>query len=109
MEILYLFGFSEIMGNHLGRLLPILKAQINKNHRINFVLIHDGVIGISKKGKIPKSMSELLNLDITVYALKPDIKARGIPFNQLHDKVNAIDYDELVDVLESTQKVISWI
>lgn len=109
MDLIYLFGFSEMTGNHLERLLPILKTQINKNHRIGFVLIHDGVIGISKKGKIPKSIAELLDLNITVYALKPDINARGIALNQLHDKLNIIDYDELVDVLESTQKVISWI
>lgn len=109
MDLIYLFGFSEMTGNHLERLLPILIGQINKNRKIGFVLIHDGVIGISKKGKTPKSMLELLDLDITIYALKPDMKARGIAFNQLHDKINAIDYDELVDVLESTQKVISWI
>ncbi|TFG16584.1 MAG: sulfurtransferase complex subunit TusB [Promethearchaeota archaeon] len=109
MDLIYLFGFSEMTGKHLERLLPILKAQIKKNHGISFVLIHDGVIGLSKKGKIPKAMSELLDLDITIYALKPDMNARGIPINQLHDKVNTIDYNELVDVLESTQKVISWI
>jgi sulfur relay protein TusB/DsrH len=109
MDLTYLFGFSEMTGNHLKRLLPIIMAQISKNRKIGFVLIHDGVIGISKIGKTPKSMLELLDLDIAIYALKPDMKARGIPIDQLHDKVNAIDYDELVDVLESTQKVISWI
>jgi sulfur relay protein TusB/DsrH len=109
MDLIYLFGFSEMTGNHLERLLPILIAQINKNREIGFVLIHDGVIGIVKNGKTPKSMLELFDLDIKIYALKPDMKARGIPFNHLHDKINAIDYDELVDVLESTQKVISWI
>jgi sulfur relay protein TusB/DsrH len=109
MDLIYLFGFSEMTGNHLERLLPILRAQIKKNHQIGFVLIHDGVIGLSRKGKTPTSMIELLGLNITIYALKPDMNARGIPLNQLHDKIYAIDYDELVDVLESTKKVISWI
>ena len=108
MDLIYLFGFSEMTGNHLERLLPILKAQINKNRKIGLVMIHDGVIGISKKGLTPKSMIKLFDLDIKLYALKPDMNARGIPLNQLHDKVNAIDYDEFVDVLESTKKVISW-
>lgn len=109
MDILYLFGFSEMMERQLEQLLPILKAQLKKNHQIGFVLMHDGVIGFSKKGKTPESIKDLLDLDIALYALKPDIKARGIPLNQLHDKIKAIEYDELVDVLESTQKIISWL
>jgi len=46
-KVLYLFGYSEMTGTHLKRLLPILRAQINKGSQIGFVLIHDGVIGIS--------------------------------------------------------------
>jgi len=61
-HVLYLFGYSEMTGTHLERLLPILKTQINKGSQIEMVLIHDGVIGINKKGKIPKKMEELLNL-----------------------------------------------
>ena len=46
-KVLYLFGYSEMTGTHLKRLLPILRAQINKGSQIGFVLVHDGVIGIS--------------------------------------------------------------
>ena len=52
-NIMYLFGYSEMTGTHLERLLPILKAQINKGSTVGLVLIHDGVIGINKKGRIP--------------------------------------------------------
>lgn len=109
MDILYLFGFSEMMEKQLERLLPILKAQLKKDYRIGFVLMHDGVIGFSEKSKTPESIKDLLGLDIALYVLKPDIKARGIPLNQLHDKIKAIEYDELVDVLESARKIISWL
>ncbi|MEJ2296721.1 MAG: sulfurtransferase complex subunit TusB [Candidatus Lokiarchaeota archaeon] len=109
MDLLYLFGFSETTGKHLKGLLPILKVQLKKNRKIGFVLIHDGVIGISKKGSTPESIKDLLGLEITLYALKPDIKARGIPLNQLHDKVKIIEYEELIDILESSQKIISWL
>jgi sulfur relay protein TusB/DsrH len=109
MDLLYLYGFSEMTGKYIERLLPILKVQLKKNRQIGFVLMHDGVIGVSKKSKTPESLKELLNLDITIYALKPDIKARGIPLNQLLDKIKTIEYDELVDVLETSQKIISWL
>ena len=107
-KVLYLFGYSEITGTHLERLLPILRAQINKDSQIGFVLIHDGVIGINKKGKIPKKMEELFNMNITIYAMIPDLQARGIALENIHDKVKPIEYDDLIDILDVTPKIISW-
>ena len=107
-NVLYLFGYSEMTGKHLERLLPILKAQIAKGSELGLVLIHDGVIGINKKGKIPDKMGELVNLDIKLYAMIPDLQARGIAQDTIHDKVKPIGYDELIDIIDVTPKVISW-
>jgi len=107
-SFLYLFGFSEITGNHLERLLPILKGQIKKGSQIGIVLIHDGVIGINKKGRITKVMEELLSLKVKLYAMIPDLKARGIALEQTHKKIKPIEYDELVDLLDNKLKIISW-
>ena len=107
-EVLYLFGYSEITGTHLARLLPILKAQINKGSELGLVLIHDGVIGINKKGKIPEKMQDLLNMKVIVYAMIPDLHARGIALEFIHDKVKPIEYDDLIDLLDITPKIISW-
>lgn len=107
-KVLYLFGYSEMTGTHLERLMPILKGQINKGSQIGFVLIHDGVIGINKKGKIPKKMEELLNMNITIYAMIPDLQARGIALEYIHDKVKPIEYDDLIDILDVSPKIISW-
>ncbi len=108
MDILYLFGFSERTGNHLKRLLPLLKIQQNKGSKIGFVLIHDGVIGVTTDSVIPKPINELLNLNISVFAMIPDLKARGISVEKLHSKIKPVEYNELVDILDNAQKVISW-
>lgn len=108
LDMIYLFGFSGLTGNHLRRLLPILKSQIKKNTKLGLVLIHDGVIGITTKGKIPKQMEELLSLGITVFAMKSDMKARGIAPEYIHDKIKSIEYDDLIDVIDATPKVTSW-
>ncbi|TET57262.1 MAG: hypothetical protein E3J52_10640 [Promethearchaeota archaeon] len=108
LDMIYLFGFSGLTGNHLMRLLPILKSQIKKNTKLGLVLIHDGVIGITTKGKIPKQMEELLSLGITVFAMKADMKARGIAPEYIHDRIKSIEYDDLIDVIDATQKIISW-
>ena len=108
LDMIYLFGFSGLTGNHLRRLLPILKSQIKKNTKLGLVLIQDGVIGISTKGKIPKQMEELLDLDVAVFAMKSDIIARGIAPELVHSNIKSIEYDDLIDVIDATPKVISW-
>lgn len=107
-KVIYLFGYSEMTGTHLERLLPIIKTQINKGSQVEMVLIHDGVIGINKKGKTPKKMEELLNMNITIYAMIPDLQARGIAQEHIHDKIKPIEYDNLIDLIDITPKIISW-
>lgn len=108
LDVIYLFGFSGLTGNQLQILLPILKSQIKKNTKLGLVLIQDGVIGITTRGKIPLQMEELLGLGISVFAMKPDMKARGIAPEYIHDKIKTIDYNDLIDVIDATPKVISW-
>jgi sulfur relay protein TusB/DsrH len=108
LYMLYLFGYSGLTGNQLERLLPILKSQIKKNTKLGLVLIHDGVIGITTKGKIPRDMEELLSLDVAVFAMKSDMMARGIAPEYIHDKIKSIEYDDMIDLIDATPKVISW-
>jgi sulfur relay protein TusB/DsrH len=108
LDVIYLFGFSELTGNHLRRLMPILKSQLKKNQKLGIVLIQDGVIGISTLGKIPKQVEELLSLDIAVFAMIGDIISRGIRPDFVHKKIKTIEYDSLIDLIDNTPKVISW-
>jgi sulfur relay protein TusB/DsrH len=108
LDMVYLFGYSGLTGNQLQRLLPILKSQIKKNTKLGLVLIHDGVIGITTKGKISSQVEELLSLDVALFAMKSDLKARGIAPENIHDKIKSIEYDDLIDVIDTTPKVISW-
>ncbi len=108
LDMIYLFGFSSNTGKHLERLLPILQLQKAKDSKIGLVLIHDGVIGITTKGKIPKQMEVLLDLNIAMFAMIPDLKARGIAFDYINEKIRLIEYDDLIDILDTTPKIISW-
>jgi len=77
--------------------------------KIKIVLIHDGVIGISTIGKAPSSLMELLELPVEVYALIPDVNARGIDIQAIYDKIHLIEYDNLVDILAETPRIVSWL
>lgn len=107
-SIVYLYGFSPSFNQKLESLLDILGEQIKSEKEISVVLIHDGVIGISQKGITPKSLNLLLGLNINVYAMIPDIEARGIDPNNILHQINTITYEDLVDILASTEKIVSW-
>jgi len=107
-SIVYLYGFSTLLESKLINLIKIIEQQLEQNHQISIVFIHDGVIGTSKKNKITSSMKKLLDLPITTYSLLPDLKARGINTSNLQNKVNGIDYEDLVDILVTIPKIVSW-
>jgi len=106
--IIYLYGFSPTLEKKMDTLLEILKKQIELDIEITLVLIHDGVIGTSKKGITPESVKQLLNLPINVYAVIPDIQARGMDPNNLINQIKGMEYEDLVDLLVLTEKIVSW-
>ncbi len=107
-DIVYLFGYSERMGRYLERMMPLLKAQKDKGSRIGLIFIHDGVINASSKGKTPELVKELISLKVSLYTLIPDLKARGIALDHIHETIKPIQYDELIDIIDATPKLISW-
>jgi sulfur relay protein TusB/DsrH len=107
-SIVYLYGFSTMLESKLINLIKIIEQQLKLNHQISIVFIHDGVIGTSKTNKISASMKKLLDLPITTHSLLPDLKARGIHTTNLQNKVKGIEYEDLVDILVSNPKIVSW-
>ena len=108
-SLLYLFGFSPFQGIQLNNLIEIIKIQINKDNKITVVLIHDGVIGTSKKGKTPEILKQLLDLPIRFKALIPDLKARGIDIASVKGNIQCIEYEDLVDLITNSTNIISWL
>jgi sulfur relay protein TusB/DsrH len=107
-KIIYLFGFSTRKEFYLESTLVIIKEQLKLGASIKFVLIHDGVVGISNHGIKSNLLEELLNLPILVYAVKTDLIARGISPDNIDKRVNALNYEELVDILTELPRIVSW-
>lgn len=97
-----------MLESKLTNFIKIIEHQLNQNHQISVVFIHDGVIGTSKKNRITSSMKKLLNLPITPYSLLPDLRARGLNATNLQNKVKGIKYEDLVDILVTIPKIVSW-
>ncbi|MFW9936194.1 MAG: DsrH/TusB family sulfur relay protein [Candidatus Thorarchaeota archaeon] len=107
-NIVYLFGFSTRKEFYLENISKVIKEQLKLGASIKLVLIHDGVIGISNRGKKSNFLEQLLNLPILVFAVKPDLIARGISIDNIDKKVNALNYEELIDILAETPHIVSW-
>jgi len=107
-DIVYLFGFSTRKQVYLDNLFDIVREQTDSGISIAIVLIHDGVIGTSQSGTMPSLLEKLLSLPVSVFALLPDLLARGIEPNTVDHRIKCIDYDELVDILAQIPKVASW-
>ncbi|MHA2400094.1 MAG: sulfurtransferase complex subunit TusB [Promethearchaeota archaeon] len=103
-----MYGFSTTLESKLVNLLRLLEYQLEQKKKIHVVFIHDGVIGTSKKSKASNSLLKLLKLPIFLYSMKPDLLARGIDAQNLQDGIRGIDYDDLVDLLVTTPKIVSW-
>jgi sulfur relay protein TusB/DsrH len=108
-KILYLYGFNSRNNIKSNLVLNLIKKEINLGAELNLVLLHDGVIGISKNENTPDFLLQLLEIPINLYALKPDVLARGLNPNEVFEKIELINYDQLVDLLVDNPITASWL
>ena len=70
------------------------------------LLIEDGVYAAMKGGTSEAMVS---GSGAKVYALGPDLKARGIASEKLIDGIEVVGYDGFVSLAADSEKVQSWL
>ena len=108
LNILYLYGYGPNEKIHVDTLVPLIKNQIAIDSKIGIVLMHDGVIFASSKRKIENHLKELIDLPIMYYVMGSELKARGITLDSINSNIKPIEYGDLVDIMDSSEKIISW-
>ena len=98
MSMLHLVNKSPYENGNLDTASSIM------NDGDALLLIEDGVYGAVKAGKA----SAMLD-GCKVSVLGPDLAARGISEDKLADGIAVIDYAGFVDLVESNDKVQSWL
>ena len=98
-------------------LFTVNKSPFEKNsleNAINFsaegssiLLIEDGVYGASKGTTCESMLTGAAGKKF--YALKSDLKARGIADDRLIDGVEVVDYAGFVELVCSTDKTQAWL
>ena len=72
------------------------------------LLIEDGVYA-AMKGTSVEDKIKTATQDKTLYALGPDLKARGLDVGQVIDGVTVVDYGGFVDLAAESDKVQAWL
>lgn len=106
-SLLYLYGYSAWDNGKLGNLSDIISFQIDMASEIVIVLIHDAVLGASKKAQTSPELKNLLKLKVNVYAMEPDLIARGFKPSELLNGITALSYDGLVELMVKIPKIVS--
>ena len=74
----------------------------------SILLLEDAVYG-ALKGTSASDLVTSALADKKVYALGPDVKARGLDESRLIDGVELVDYADFVDLAEANDKVQAWV
>ncbi|MEK9625627.1 MAG: sulfurtransferase complex subunit TusB [Gammaproteobacteria bacterium] len=72
------------------------------------LLIEDGVYG-GLAGSAHAAMVEDALKSVKVYALGPDLKARGLAEDRLISGIEVVDYEGFVELACANDKVQSWL
>jgi len=98
MSMLHLVNKSPYENSNLKTATSIM------NDGDTLLLIEDAVVSAVKAGKA----SAMLD-GCKVSVLGPDLAARGISEDKLVDGIDVVDYTGFVDLVESNDKVQSWL
>jgi tRNA 2-thiouridine synthesizing protein B len=71
------------------------------------LLIEDGVYGATKGGNFEAQVKTAM-ADVKIYALSPDLSARGMA-DRVLDGVNVVGYDGFVDLVAEHSNCQSWL
>jgi tRNA 2-thiouridine synthesizing protein B len=72
------------------------------------LLIEDGVYA-AVKGTAPAKSAEARNGDLSLYALGPDLAARGIKDASLMEGVSVVDYGGFVELVTGHDVTQAWL
>jgi sulfur relay protein TusB/DsrH len=100
---LILFGYSGFDTTQLKNLSDLTSGLSD----CGVVLMEDAVIGTSTTGN--NSYDAFIKGGVKLYCLEEDFNARGLETGTLVPGIESITYSTLIDIIENSPRVISWL
>lgn len=102
MSVLHIVNKSPYERNSLDTCLRLARADSS------ILLIEDGIYAVSKNAAAADKMRAALGKH-RIYALEPDLKARGIGTDKVLEGISLVDYDGFVELTTEHDKLQSWL
>ncbi len=74
----------------------------------SILLLEDGIYAAIQGTQFQPLLQEALN-DKKVYALLPDLQARGLPSEKIIEGITLVDYGDFVDLVASHSATQAWL
>ena len=100
--MLYIVNKSPFAGQALQSCL------LHVRDGVAVLLIEDAVYGVAKGTKL-EAVSEAVAGGTKLYALGPDLVARGMLDNHIMEAVQIVDYEGFVDLVAEHEGVQTWL
>lgn len=101
MGILHLVSRSPLESLALAHCL----ARVGRGDAL---LLLDNAVYAASKNTAAAGPLRAVPLDVTVYVLRPDLEARGLPVEGIPDDILSIDHDGFVELTERYPLCLSW-
>ncbi len=102
MSVLHIVNKSPFERNSLDTCLRLAKADSA------ILLIEDGIYAATRNSAAAGKIGEALGRH-AIYALKPDLDARGIVAERVVDGIELVDYAGFVELTTRYARVQSWL
>ncbi len=102
MSVLHIVNKSPFERNSLDTCLRLAKADSA------ILLIEDGIYAATRNSATADKIAQALGKH-SIYALKPDLDARGIQAERVIDGIELVDYAGFVELTTRHERVQSWL
>jgi tRNA 2-thiouridine synthesizing protein B len=102
MSVLHIVNKSPYDRGSLDTCLRLAKADAG------ILFIEDGIYAVQKNAAAAEKVQQALGSH-RIYALEPDLRARGINAENMIDGISLVDYDGFVELTTEYDKLQSWL
>ena len=102
MSVLHIVNKSPYERNSFDTCLRLAKADSA------ILLIEDGIYAVQKNSATSSKMEQALG-NHPVYALQPDLQARGVNPDNMIEGISLVDYDGFVKLTTEYDRLQSWL
>jgi tRNA 2-thiouridine synthesizing protein B len=102
MSVLHIVNKSPFDRNSLDTCLRMARPSSA------ILLIEDGVYAVQGNSAAATKLKQAME-NHPVYALQPDIQARGVSEENMLDGITLVDYDGFVELATEYDKLQSWL